>query len=307
MILLCSISSGFPYPVPWYLIPLNIFLRIRLIITFISSSILRNIAKARTAAHLSGMVPIFEIYRKDEFYISPCIPELDYPMEIPSNVRGCGPITIPCAPVTESDPKLAQWLEKPSRRTVLINLGSHITSEGNDAIEIAKGLRVVMAANLDIQVLWKLLSGVTAEIKAIIGAEIAADRIRIVKWLKADPVAILQTGHVACVVNHGGANSYFEAVSEGTPQVVLPVWYDTYGFANKVEWLGIGLWGSKKAAPGVEAAEFAKALSRVVGEGVERNSMLEKVRELAILCKKAGGRKSAASIVGDLLNKEKMF
>ncbi len=291
---------------PWYLIPLNIFLRIRLIITFVFSSTVSKFAKARTAADLPSLVPLFEPYRKDEFYISPCLPELDYPLDIPSNLRGCGPITIPCAPVSESDPELAGWLTKPSRRTVLINLGSHITSEGNDAIEIAKGLRIVMAANPDIQVLWKLLSGITSDLKSIIGAEIADDRIRIVSWLKSDPVAILQTGQVACMVNHGGANSFFEAISEGTPQVVLPVWYDTYGFANRAEWLGIGLWGSRKAAPGAEAAEFADALGTVVGDGGEGKRIFERSRELGAVCKKAGGRKTAAAVVVDLMSEKKL-
>ena len=301
-----SVGSGYPFPLPWFLIPLNIILRIRLIIAFIFSPEVRSLSKARKDAKLTGLVPTFEPYRKDESYLSPCLPEIDFPCYVPSNFRGCGPITIPCLSVTESDPQLAKWLSAPSRRTILINLGSHITSEGTDAVEIAKGLRVILAAHPDIQVLWKLKSDITTEIKTIIGAEILADRIRIVSWLDIDPVAILASGHVVCMVHHGGANSFYEATAEGTPQVVLPVWYDTYVYACLAEWLGVGLWASKRAAPGVEAEEFAQAIGTVVGGGEQGKQMARRAKDLGSTCRKAGGRKTAAACIVTMLGEKRI-
>lgn len=59
----------------------------------------------------------------------------------------------------------------------------------------------------------------------------------------------------------------------GVPQVVLPQWLDTYDCATRVEWLGIGLNGSRTAAPGAEAKEFSKALLHVLGdEGIRAKS-----------------------------------
>ena len=107
---------------------------------------------------------------------------------------------------------------------------------------------------------------------------------------------------MACMVNHGGANSYFEAIAEGVPQVVLPVWYDTYGFANRTEFLGIGVWGSRGAAPGAEAEEFAGALGRVVGGGVEGRRMRERARELGGVGKAAGGRREVARVIVELMS-----
>ncbi|KAK0744029.1 hypothetical protein B0T18DRAFT_304913, partial [Schizothecium vesticola] len=72
--------------------------------------------------------------------------------------------------------------------------------------------------------------------------------VKMVEWLDAEPTAVLGTGRVACAVHHGGANSFLEGVSAGVPQVVLPVWMDTYDFARRAEVLGIGRWGNVGAA-----------------------------------------------------------
>lgn len=59
--------------------------------------------------------------------------------------------------------------------------------------------------------------------------------------------------------------------SAGVPQVVLSVWADTYDFAHRAEYLGIGRWGSRRSAPGVEAREFGAALEHVlIGPGADK-------------------------------------
>ena len=65
----------------------------------------------------------------------------------------------------------------------------------------------------------------------------------------------------------------------GVPHVVLPVWYDTYDFATRVEWLGIGVWGNKTAAPSIDGAELGAALVRVV-TGAEAMCMFLKALDL---------------------------
>ena len=74
------------------------------------------------------------------------------------------------------------------------------------------------------------------------------------------------------------------------PQVILAQWYDTYRFARRVEWLGIGAYGNPSVAPHVAAAEFSEALMKVVGN----ESMHTRARELAKLCGNERGRKIAA-------------
>jgi len=40
----------------------------------------------------------------------------------------------------------------------------------------------------------------------------------------------------------------------------LPAWYDTYDFAQRVEMLGIGIYGSRSVTPKVDAVELSRAL-----------------------------------------------
>lgn len=209
-----AFCSGFPFPVPWYLVLANVYLRIRLIGVFLFASRFRAMERSRKVAGLVGRYPVIESWRVDEEYLSPSLPELEAPsIFVPRNVTACGPIMVPARAIAESDPELAAWLQR--RPTILINLGSHVLSEGSDAIELAKGVRIVLSRHQDLQVLWKLQqqSAVTDELKAIVGAELECEgRVKIRSWLETDPVSLLQSGHVVCLVHHGGANSFYEAV-----------------------------------------------------------------------------------------------
>lgn len=72
----------------------------------------------------------------------------------------------------------------------------------------------------------------------------------------------------------------------GVPQVVLPQWLDTYDCATRVEWLGIGIHGSRTTAPGIDAKEFLKALLQVL-----RNEKIRvKASAIKDLCNRGDGR-----------------
>ncbi len=45
-------------------------------------------------------------------------------------------------------------------------------------------------------------------------------------------------------------------LSVGIPQIILPSSHNTFDFANRAEWLGIGLYGSRSFAPSASAVEF---------------------------------------------------
>ena len=118
---------------------------------------------------------------------------------------------------------------------------------------------------------------------------IDADRLRITSWLVPETVALLSSPDIAAFVHHGGANSYFEACYTGVPQVILPVWYDTYVFAAKAEYHGIGVYGNKKSAPGANREEFTEALTKVMSDA----AMREKAKATGEICRKSGGRETA--------------
>lgn len=144
-------------------------------------------------------------------------------------------------------------------------------------------------------------SGLRKDSLGSISAEIVNGRVRVVEWLSVDPSAILEAGLVVCSVHHGGSNSFHEALSAGVPQIVLPCWLDTLDFANKVEWLGIGVYGSKQTAPSVEAWELSRAFLMVLDDSEEASRMALRARELADISGKVGGRKKACEKIVELL------
>ena len=102
-------------------------------------------------------------------------------------------------------------------------LGTHFEAYAETLREQAIGLHMLLEARPDIQVLWKLKAEKVTEnsgresVNNILEEELKSGRVRIEGWLKADPVAIMTSGHVVCAVHHGGANSYFEAAWYGVP------------------------------------------------------------------------------------------
>ena len=85
------------------------------------------------------------------------------------------------------------------------------------------------------------------------------------------------------------------------PQVVLPCWLDTLEFANRVEWLGIGVYGSRSATPSVEGQELSQALMKVLGDGIEAAQIKQQAKELADISGKVGGRKKAFEKIIEIL------
>ena len=85
------------------------------------------------------------------------------------------------------------------------------------------------------------------------------------------------------------------------PQLVLACWLDTLEFANRVEWLGIGVNGSRNAAPSVEGRELSEALLKVVVGGSEAARMKQKAKDLADISGRAGGRKKACERILQIL------
>ena len=85
--------------------------------------------------------------------------------------------------------------------------------------KFAHGLRMLLDARPDIQVLWKLKPDRKVEAafwipEAVeeIFDEVLAGRVRIEEWLPVGPICILESGQICCMVHHGGANSYNEAI-----------------------------------------------------------------------------------------------
>lgn len=139
-------------------------------------------------------------------------------MSIPGNVIGCGPIVLPVKPVKTSDPEMYAWLQRGP--TILVNLGTLYALSSHDACRIAQSLRHILMdeSRNRLQIVWKLQrhpddqEDVFEEAERILNDLMDENRIRVVSWLDAEPLALLETGHFVCSVHHGGANTWFEAI-----------------------------------------------------------------------------------------------
>ncbi|KAK4225652.1 hypothetical protein QBC38DRAFT_482415 [Podospora fimiseda] len=320
-----SMGSAFPCPVPWNLIPLNIFFVFLSIYYFITDarfyktikeiSELTGGVKVVGMQHLTAPITKPENAEKRTKVLVGCSREVDFPLEfIPDHIIPCGSIVRAVKPVLEVDPELDAWLKKGP--TVFLALGSHIELTEKEALEVAGAFRflfdAVDAKAVDeiggvqgkLQVYWKLQKREVdgeygwdkgSKIWKVLAREMDSDRVRIIKWVKPEPAAVLQTGSVVCVANHGGANSYYDAITAGVPQVSLPVWFDCYDFASRVEVLGVGKWGNRRAMPRSSTQELGAALVNVV---LEQNLEYKvKASKLAKLCAKAPGAEVAAAAI----------
>ncbi|KAL8381634.1 hypothetical protein RB595_005764 [Gaeumannomyces hyphopodioides] len=302
-------GTAFACPVPWHQIPMNVCFMLVIIYTLATNKRLKSTTgtiKAKRDAELVTIGALAFGSSDCKLLVSGCA-ELDFPMMVPDFVVPCGPIVRPVPSVADVDPDLDAWLA--SGPVLYIALGTHALTTEDQAFEMAKAVRVLLDSaessevKADLRVLWKLkkkgsydANSPGSKVHVILGKEMASDRVRIVDWVTAEPMAILQSGHVVCSVNHGGANSFYEAVTTGTPQVVLPQWADCYEFAYRAEMLGIGRWGSKMAKPQWSAEELGPALIEVV-IGKKRDTYRRRARSLSERFGVSAGREKAAKII----------
>ena len=90
----------------------------------------------------------------------------------------------------------------------------------------------------------------------------------------------------------------------GVPHIVLPVWFDTYDFAKRVEYLGIGLYPSRRTAPHVSSKDLSEAISTVIDDNIGGSKMLKKARQLKALCAKVEGREVATRKILEIMEDE---
>ncbi|KAL8371572.1 hypothetical protein RB595_001390 [Gaeumannomyces hyphopodioides] len=318
------VGTAFPYPVPLHLIPLNIFLVLVVLYIAITDPHTKALAAAvekhTKGARYTTLVDLGGIKRLKFKVLVANLPEIDFPLRfIPPHLVACGPIIRPARPCAESSPDLAAWIARGP--TIYINLGSHVRYfSPQEPLNLAGALRMLLdRADSDqerklggLQVLWKLvkfkgadgrfdfpLDGPGCDMHNVLGRYMDAGRVKIVEWVEPEPIAVLREPNVVLSVHHGGANSFLEAVSAGVPHVVLGVWMDTYDFANRAEYLGIGIWGNKRSKPGCRPEELGPALIDVL-MGPRSAQMKQKVAELARLCAaNGGGRAMAAKTILD--------
>lgn len=92
------------------------------------------------------------------------------------------------------------------------------------------------------------------------------------------------------------------------------MWYDTYDYATRAEYLGIGVYGNRYAGNNcdvdmanyvaplmISGQEFGESLLKAVGKTKQQaEAMRKRAAELGKVCQQSGGRVEAAKILTDL-------
>ncbi|KAL0934398.1 udp-glucoronosyl and udp-glucosyl transferase family protein [Colletotrichum truncatum] len=278
------LGSGYDFPVPWRDIPANIYQAARFAYNMFFSPKLA--AKRKYLVENGVKDPIDFLAPRQPYMGSFILQEtqgaslpVDY---VPPNIVMAGPISISVATAEELDPELTAWLSRAP--TVLVNLGSILEYDEDRAAAMAGALKI-MLERTGVQVLWKLLPPADRVLvedawRPLVEEFIHSDRLRVTKWLSVEPLALLQTGYIVVSVHQGGASCYHEAVLAGVPHIVLPAWADLYNYASLAETTDIGVWGNRKAAPGISADELGSAFLKMVDGGPASLSMRENAKRL---------------------------
>lgn len=321
-------GSGYPFPVPLRLIAANIWMHVRVVLSVLTTRSFKGKQKYLKAKGLHNPIDFFSIYEPDVVWITQSLPETDFPVPvIPDNVKPCGPISLSTASAAERDPELASWLERAP--TILINLGTLFRYDESSAKVMAGAVRTLLEQT-DVQVLWKLgkfenrrsNDEFSEEFHSVV-SEYLGSRLRLKSWINIDPTVMLETGNIVASVHHGGASSFYEAVEydfrplghfkrfrpmltkvhrNGVPQIVLPMWADCYEFANRAEWLGIGIWGSRSSPLNWSKEDLSSAFLSVLANTDEAESMRVKARQLGKRFQVKPGRMCAAEELTKLLD-----
>ncbi|KAI0517720.1 UDP-Glycosyltransferase/glycogen phosphorylase [Xylaria bambusicola] len=294
-----ALGSGFPYPVPWNKIPENILLNLKFISTMLWMPDIRDKQRYLESKGLKDPINFFALHRPDVPWLSQTMPEAAIPVDvIPQNVTCTGPITLSVGTVAEQDEELAEWLIRAP--TVLVNLGSGFEFSEQNAIIMAEAITKILDSS-NVQVLWKIKkdSSYTDQFLEPLLPFADVGRVKVERWLAADPSSLLESGHVIASVHHGGSGCYHEAISAGIPQVILPQWLDLYGFAQLAEYTGVGVWACRETSPMWTVSCLSGAILSVIN-GSQRQSFRDKAQALQLLAQANPGRYIAASEIARL-------
>jgi hypothetical protein len=80
------------------------------------------------------------------------------------------------------------------------------------------------------------------------------------------------------------------------------MWADCYEFATRVEWLGIGVWGSKAAPLNWTTEDLSSAFFKVLANDEAAESMRVKASQLKNIFQGRPGRVCAADELAKLAN-----
>lgn len=315
-----SLGSGIPFPIPWSYVLKNMMINLTFVWRFVNNSAVKELTNYRNEHGLPGRPPLIgQSVARSLHTLSFGVPELDFPITLPPNVGLYGPVALDSTPLSKGD-ELSAWLD--NGRTIVMCMGTHFHySEA----QIRNTIRAFLAgtASTD-QILWKIRN--KAKHQHVIDEELekenSKERFKLVDWIDADPGEVMKHENVVAYIHHGGANSYYEAARyvvsscagprgsltvnppfprAGIPQIILAQWWDLYDMAIRAEYVGIGIYGNRSVAPGIDATELGSAISRLLSPGEESDKLSRRAKEIGEICRRAPGKKGAVAKILELV------
>ncbi|KAE9367046.1 glycosyltransferase family 1 protein [Stipitochalara longipes BDJ] len=294
-----SLGTGFSFPVPWYQIPENVYVTLRL-----AYNVFLNPATGASLSYLRengiGSGGLFSS-RPDVPFITQTLPEASIPLDlVPPNVTCAGAILLDSGSAEEQDPELVKWLQRSP--TVVINLGSLFKYDEERARIMALAIRIVLEKT-NVQFLWKVAKGsdfsddFTRPLKEYSDQE----RVKIMDWLTIDTLPLLETGYVVASIHHGGSSSYNEAMAAGIPQVVIPLWEDHYNFAQLVEDLGLGIYATRGTAPNWTVNGLVDSFLKILDDSDVSAKIRQEAARIGHIARENPGRYVAAREIYKLI------
>lgn len=205
-------GTGFGYPLTWGKLLPNIYAGFRYMYGAMRSAHADETREFLRNGGIQKPLDLLNSHFEDAPWLTQAMRGASLPLDyLPPNLTLVGPIVLSLASAEEQDPETAQWLQRAP--TVLINLGSVFAYSEARARTMVAALKTVLERT-NVQVLWKVAKAgdYGDEYMEGIRGYVEEDRVRIDRWLKADPAALAHSGHVVASVNHGGANCYHEAL-----------------------------------------------------------------------------------------------
>jgi hypothetical protein len=206
-----ALGSGFPYPVPWSLIPANVYINFRIIRGLLY---IPNVVEKRKFLKKKGIknpIDFMGLYRPDVPWLTQTLPGAHLPLvTIPRNVTLTGPINLAgLEKESFAARELLDWTKKP---TVLISLGSGFKYVERQARVMLEAVQNALEET-EVQILWKMdkLEPFDDQFLKDAIAD-SAGRLRIEKWLEVEPPTLLQDGNILAFVHHGGAGCYHDSI-----------------------------------------------------------------------------------------------
>jgi hypothetical protein len=208
-----AMGSGFPYPVPWRLIPANVHMSIKMIRAVMRLPEIHAKQAWLKAKGIATPINFMGIYKPYMPWLTQTLPGAHLPMvRIPENVTRTGPINLAgLEEETASGKALLEWVQR--KKTVMIALGSGFKFNEDAARNMTQAMESILTTTSDLQVLWKMEKSGSFDTSFVDHAvEQFPDRFRIEKWLDVELPTLLQSGHIAAFVHHGGAGCYHDAL-----------------------------------------------------------------------------------------------